>query len=108
MLKSINIEEAVNLIKSNDDIQLLDVRSKMEIDMSGTIEGSILVDLNDVESEKLVNSLDKEKKYLLYCASGSRSILLGIYMDKIGFLKVYNLNNAGYGQLAIALKNIGK
>ncbi|MDO6992401.1 rhodanese-like domain-containing protein [Brachyspira innocens] len=108
MLKSINVEEAVNLIKSNDDIQLIDVRSQMEIDMSGTIEGSILVDLNDPKSEKLVNSLDKEKKYLLYCASGSRSILLGIYMDKSGFLKVYNLKDAGYGQLAIALKDMGK
>ena len=29
-------------------------------------------------------------------------------MDKSGFLKVYNLKDAGYGQLAIALKDMGK
>ncbi len=104
MLKSLNVDEAVNLIKSNDDIQLLDIRSLMEVNMTGAIDGSILIDLNDPNSEKLVHSLDKSKKYLLYCATGVRSEALAKYMDANGFNELYNLNHAGHSQLAMALK----
>ncbi|WP_240516575.1 rhodanese-like domain-containing protein [Brachyspira sp. G79] len=85
MLKSINVEEAVNLIKSNDDIQLLDVRSQMEADMSGTIEGSILVDLNDPKSEKLVNSLDKEKNIYFTVQAEADLFYLEYIWIKAGF-----------------------
>lgn len=105
MLKSINLEEAIELIRSNDDIQLLDTRSDMEVEMTGTINGSILVDIvNNSNFDEIISKLDKEKKYLLYCASGERSSLLAMYMDKNGFLKIYNLKNAGYTHLSAALK----
>ncbi|WP_300370415.1 rhodanese-like domain-containing protein [Brachyspira sp.] len=105
MLKSVNVQEATNLIKSNDDIQLLDIRSMMEVNMTGAIEGSILIDLNEPNSEKLVHSLDKNKRYLLYCVTGTRSGALATYMEKHGFNELYNLDYAGHSQLAMALKN---
>ena len=105
MLKSLNVQEAANLIKSSDDIRLLDVRSIMEVNMTGAIEGSILIDLNDPKAEALVNSLDKSEKYLLYCATGPRSEALAQYMDKNGFKEIYNLVHSGHSQLAMALKN---
>lgn len=103
MLKSVNIKEAAELVKSNNNIKLLDIRSKMEINMTGAISGSILIDLNDPESENIVSDLDKENTYLLYCASGSRSALLAQYMSQNGFKNIYNLNHAGHSQLASAL-----
>ncbi|MDA0054589.1 rhodanese-like domain-containing protein [Brachyspira hyodysenteriae] len=103
MLKSLNVQEAADLIKSGNDIKLLDVRSKMEVNMTGAIEGSILIDLNDPISEKLVNDLDKSGKYLLYCATGARSEALAHYMDRNGFEEIYNLIYAGHSQLAMAL-----
>ena len=107
MLKTVNIEEAIDLIKNNNNIQLLDTRSDMEVNVTGIIDGSILVDvINNPNFDQIISNLDKEKEYLLYCASGERSNLLSMYMDKNGFLKIYNLKNAGYSQLAIALKNI--
>lgn len=106
MVKYLNIDEAVDLINKNDDVQLLDIRSPEEIAITGFIKDSVLVDLNDPNTEKLISGLDKQKKYLLYCASGSRVGLVAIYMDKSGFSEVYSLRNAGYSQLAIALKNI--
>ncbi|EKV57352.1 rhodanese-like domain-containing protein [Brachyspira hampsonii] len=105
MLKSLNAKEAADLIKSNNDIKILDVRSEMEINMTGTIEGSILIDLNDPKAENLVNSLDKSGKYLLYCATGARAEALAHYMHKKGFEEIYNLIYGGYSQLAMALKN---
>lgn len=107
MLRTVNIEEAIDLIKKNNDIQLLDTRSDMEVNVTGIINGSILVDvINNPNFDQIISNLDKEKEYLIYCASGERSNLLSMYMDKNGFLKIYNLKNAGYSQLAIALKNI--
>lgn len=103
MLKSLQLQEAVDLIKSNEDIQLLDIRSAMEVNMTGSIKGSILIDLNDPQSEHLVNNLDKSKKYLLYCATGARSEALARYMDKSGFQEIYNLMHSGHSQLAMAL-----
>ena len=109
MIKSVSIEEAAELIKSNDDVQLLDTRSDMEVEVTGIIEGSILVDIvNNHNFDKIISNLEKKKKYLIYCASGERSGLLSMYMDKNGFLKIYNLKNAGYSQLAMALKDIKK
>ena len=106
MVKYLNIDEAVDLINKNDDVQLLDIRSPEETAVTGFIKDSVLADLNDPNTEKLISGLDKQKKYLLYCASGSRAGLVAIYMDKSGFSEVYSLRNAGYSQLAIALKNI--
>lgn len=106
MVKYLNIDEAVNLINNNEDIVLLDIRSAEEAAVTGVIKESILADLNDPNTEKLISSLDKEKKYLLYCASGSRAGLVAIYMDNSGFSEIYSLRNGGYSQLAIALKNI--
>ena len=48
----------------------------------------------DPEFENIVNRLDKDKKYLLYCAIGSRSYALADYMNKNGFSQIYNLVNA--------------
>ena len=105
MLKSLNVQEAADLIKSGNNIKLLDVRSKMEVNMTGAIEGSILIDLNDPKAENLVNGLDKSEKYLLYCATGARSEALAHYMNGNGFKEIYYLTYAGHSQLAMALKN---
>lgn len=102
-MKSLNVKEAAQLIKSNNNIKLLDIRSQMEVNMTGSIEGSILIDLNDPKAEKLVNSLDKSGQYLLYCATGARSGALANYMDKNGFTEIYNLSYGGYSQLVIEL-----
>ena len=57
MIKSVNIEEAAELIKANDDIQLLDTRSDMEVEVTGIIEGSILVDIvNNHNFDKIISN----------------------------------------------------
>ena len=62
MLKTVNIEEAIDLIKKNNDIQLLDTRSDMEVTAPGIRHGSTVVDVthNPNFAQRLSN-LDKEK-----------------------------------------------
>lgn len=49
----------------------LDVREKAELRMSGLIEGALHIPLNKLRDR--IYELDKNKTYLVYCASGHRS-----------------------------------
>lgn len=104
-INNINVETAVELIKTNKDLKLLDIRGPYEVKATGFIEGSMLLDPNDRQIIETIENLDKNKEYLLYCASGGRSSAVSQYMLKKGFKNLYNLVNAGYIELSIALEN---
>lgn len=68
----VSIEEAKEIIKSQEGLIILDVRSKEEFD-AGHIEGAIQIPV-----EELKNRIDEIEEYtdaplLVYCRSGSRS-----------------------------------
>ena len=71
---------------------VLDVRTPEEY-KSGFIGNAI--NYNVMDSVAFVNtilSLDKNKKYLLYCKSGRRSGKALVMMKNMGFRKVHHLN----------------
>ena len=60
-------------MKAGADVVVLDVRTAEEFN-AGRIPGAINLDVLKVEFLDKINSLDKNKTYLVYCRSGSRSI----------------------------------
>ena len=62
---------------------ILDVRDRLEIKMSGTIEGSVHIPLNRLR--KQIDELDKEKTFLIYCATGHRSYFAHRLLMNNGF-----------------------
>lgn len=104
-VNSVNVETAVQLIKTNKDLQLLDIRGPYEVKATGFIEGSMLLDPSDRQIIETIENLDRDKEYLLYCARGGRSFAVSQYMLKKGFKHLNNLMNAGYMELSIALEN---
>ena len=48
--------------------------------------------MDSVAFVNTILSLDKNKKYLLYCKSGRRSGKALVMMKNMGFRKVYHLN----------------
>lgn len=104
-IKNVNVEIAVELIKTNKNLQLLDIRGPYEVKATGFIEGSILLDPNDRQIIETIENLDRDKEYLLYCTSGGRSSAVSQYMFKKGFKYLNNLVNAGYIELSTALEN---
>src|SRR6187402_762740 len=79
------------LMKKNNTY-VLDVRTPEEY-KSGFIGNA--VNYNVMDSVAFINtilSLDKNKKYLLYCKSGRRSGKALVMMKNMGFRKVYHLN----------------
>ena len=88
--KNIPIEEFDHLRKSND-VQLVDVRTAEEV-ANGRIEGSVNMDFKGSDFSSLLETLDKDKLVLLYCASGARSGRALELMKDSGFKEVYNLD----------------
>ena len=72
------------------DYLLVDVRTAQEFDQ-GHIKGAVNIPLDRIPGsmEKLKTS--EEKKLLLYCLSGARSMSAATFLDKQGVSNLHNL-----------------
>lgn len=75
-----------------EDAVILDVRTLDEYNQV-RIPNSILIDIYKPDFLTQIEKLDKSKTYFIYCRSGSRSYNAAVNMQKMGFEKVYNLEN---------------
>jgi rhodanese-related sulfurtransferase len=81
--------------KSHDaDFCILDVRTEEEF-LSGKIEGAINLDFYAPGFLEELGKLDKNKTYLIYCRSGSRSKAVLSMTKQLDFKYVYELDG-GY------------
>lgn len=69
-------------IKENDDIVVLDVRTKAERD-AGAVEGSIHINVNELRDN--LDQLDKNKEYWIHCAVGIRAYIAERILKQNGF-----------------------
>ncbi len=82
-------KEAYQLLqKEKDKIVLVDVRNPEEIKTDGKIPGSILIPLGTLAQN--IDKLDKNKKIMVYCHSGMRSVSAARLLSSVGF-KVLNI-----------------
>lgn len=77
------------LLKREQEIILLDVRTKEEFD-SGHIPGAILLPYDEVEKRAAEVLPDKERTIVLYCRSGRRSAIAAGTLKKLGYNKLYD------------------
>lgn len=87
-----NVDAAVfaKLMTDHPDAQIIDVRTEFEF-AGGHIPNARLYDLMDPEWPNRIDELDRDGTYLLYCRSGNRSYQAGLYMEQLGFTRVFNL-----------------
>ena len=93
VLKTVTPEEASALIEQNGDgsgFMILDVRTPDEFN-EGHIANAVNIDYYSDSFRGDLDRLDKEKTYLLYCRSGSRSGRVLPLMGELGFERVYNI-----------------
>lgn len=98
------LNDFISLLKSDPTIVLVDARTPEEIKETGIIKGAINIDYKAKGYAKKILSLDKTKKYMIYCKSGTRSGRTVQYMLDNGFKNVNYLKDAGYKELNAALK----
>jgi rhodanese-related sulfurtransferase len=92
-IKDISATQSKELIEDNKDntnFIIIDCRTKGEFDMAH-IKDSVLIDFYDPSFTQEIDKLDKEKTYLIYCATGSRSKAAIGLMIRMKFAEVYNM-----------------
>lgn len=89
--KNINTSEFQEMIKSQGEAVVLDVRTPEEV-AAGAIEGSTALDFYSTNFKKSLEAMDKNITVLVYCAVGGRSGNAMKMMKKMGFKEVYNLS----------------
>lgn len=76
---------------NNSDYVVIDVRTPEEYNIDG-IPGAINIDYYNPNFKQNLEKLDYNKKYLIYCRSGSRSGHSAQILKKLGFNYVYDLD----------------
>jgi len=95
-IQEVEVSEVNALLQ--DGYQVLDVREPAEF-LSGGIEGALNVPRGILEPaadheyaghrEEL---MDREKKWLIFCASSGRSAMATVVLQEMGFKNVKNIN----------------
>jgi rhodanese-related sulfurtransferase len=89
-------EQAQDMIAKGNAL-IVDVRDAPELERTGKVAGAINVSRGmlefraDPESPYHDKNFAKDKKVILYCASGGRSALGGKVLKDMGYGEVYNL-----------------
>ncbi len=74
----------------NGNYMLVDVRTPQEYSQ-GHIKGAINIPLDMLPGNVERFKVDGEKKLLIYCLSGARSLSAATFLDKQGVGNLYNL-----------------
>ncbi|MDO8687962.1 MAG: rhodanese-like domain-containing protein [Dehalococcoidales bacterium] len=108
IIENITTQAANTLIqenKSNADFVILDVRTPEEF-ADGHIENAVNIDFYLATFRDELDRLDKNKTYLVYCRSGSRSFSAAKIMETLKFKKIYNMLDGIIGWRAEGLPTI--
>jgi phage shock protein E len=87
--RDVGVDEFEKLWKEKKGV-VLDVRSAKEY-QAGHIPGAVNIDVNATDIDKKLAGLDKEKTYLVHCASGVRSVRACEKMNRMDFKSLINL-----------------
>ncbi|MHA1448987.1 MAG: rhodanese-like domain-containing protein [Candidatus Hodarchaeales archaeon] len=96
---TISVTEASNLVISNSNLVIIDVRSQQEYN-EGHIGGAILIPLNELNTTSSL-PVDKESPIIVYCHSGLRSAIASQQLEDQGYTKVMNMEG-GFNEWLIA------
>lgn len=90
-MQNLSIKECIDLIKSKDDLLILDVRSRYEYEGGTSIEHSRNISLGKLPLH--IDWLDgyEETPILVYCKEGTRSSTACDILEDNGFNKIYNM-----------------
>jgi len=94
IIEDITPQEAFTLIQQNQDnpdFVIIDVRTPEEF-ADEHIENAINIDYRSETFRDELNTLDKNKTYLIYCRSGGRSGNALDIMAELNFREVYNMS----------------
>lgn len=90
MVKPVDSKAAMQIIRKNPEISILDVRTPAEF-AKGHIKGAINVDFKSPDFARNIAKLNKHVPYILHCRSGNRSGQSLEILKKNNFGTLYHL-----------------
>jgi rhodanese-related sulfurtransferase len=72
------------------EVVLIDIRTAKEF-RGGHIQGAVLLDYHARDFVRRLKTLEREKRYLVYCRSGNRSAKSLAIFNKLNFVHVLHL-----------------
>lgn len=86
--QEISASEAKSMIDENNDLLILDVRTKLEYN-EGHLKDAINIEHTSI-SNKISNvTKDLEKTIIIYCRSGARALVAAQALIDLGYKNVY-------------------
>ena len=82
--ESIDAKTAITLLENDDNVSLLDVRTIPEY-KEGHLRDATLIPVNALAKNLGMLKQDKNKKIIVYCRSGSRSVSASRILEEHGF-----------------------
>ena len=82
--KSIDAKTAISLLEEDDNVSLLDVRTIQEY-KAGHLRDATLIPVQALEKNLGMLKQDKNKKILVYCRTGNRSVSASRILVENGF-----------------------
>lgn len=87
---NVSVEDLNNVVKANDDVVILDVRTSPEV-KEGFVQGALNFDVKGSSFKQQAADLDKSKTIYVYCRSGHRSQIASKTLIDLGFTDVRNV-----------------
>jgi len=87
-INDISVEEVYEIINTNQDYIILDVRTPEEFN-EGHIEGAMLIPVDELKGR--LDELSVDKPIIIYCKSGGRSRNAASILVENGFTRVYDM-----------------
>lgn len=101
---TVNSDEVIAMIEK-EDVTIIDVRTNIEY-RDGHIENAINIPVEKI-NENISDLLpDKDKYYVVYCRSGSKSREATLKLAKLGYTKVHDLGSIKNWEKEIVKENI--
>ena len=88
--RQITMQEAAQLMKTEQNYILLDVRSDMEY-RTGHIPGAVLLPNETIGSDPIPQLPDKDQLIMVYCRSGNRSRQAAEKLVRLGYTNVVEI-----------------
>ena len=85
--RQVTTEEAVNIMQTEDNYVILDVRTAQEF-ASGHIPGAALLPNETIGTEDIPLLPDKDQLILVYCRSGNRSKQAAEKLAQLGYTNI--------------------
>ena len=85
--ESINAKQAITLIEQDENITLLDVRTIEEY-KEGHLRDATLIPVHALAQNLGMLKTEKNKKILVYCATGNRSVAASRILEENGFTPI--------------------